>query len=383
MNHFRRAVHRDQGFTLVEMAIALVIFAVIAIAIYGVLVRTNQGQAMGMSEAEAQQNARAALDSILRDMRAAGWGITPATQVPIETASEYRITFVSDRNQNSTIDPGERITYFVDNDQSDPVLTETPNTADYCIRRVVSTAGDTAATPAAGSGTIVAYGVTQRTANHSGWNVHLFDYFAANGTSLVGSANDPTNSVYGHTVPDSVLGKPAGTGWNALINTLQVQVVTEGSQRDAETHTFRQARVTGTIHPRNMGVNGRAFFSSIGSMPPLSGTGTGTGTATGTGTGSGTGTGTATGLPPEEPPIRIPTERVLSLTLQDLEERDSLEGSQQTADGQHDWDILIGTQASGTNNLAVWFEGLTAKYSGNTLYRAAANYHGYSPRDIN
>jgi prepilin-type N-terminal cleavage/methylation domain-containing protein len=384
MKPIHRAARSDGGFTLVEMAIALVIFAVIAIAIYGVLVRTNQGQAMGMSEAEAQQNARAALDAILRDMRGAGWGITPATQVPIETASEYRITFVSDRNQNSVIDPGERITYFVDSDQSDAALTQTPNPDDYCIRRVVSTAGDTAATPAAGAGTIVAYGVTQRTANHSGWNVHLFDYFASNGTSLVGNSNDPTNSVYGHTVPDSALGKPAGNGWNSSINTLQVQVVTEGSQRDAETHTYRQARVTGTIHPRNMGVNGRAFFSSIGAMPPAtggSGTGTGTGTATGTGTGSGTGTGT--GLPPEEPPIRIPTERVLSLTLCDLQERDSQEGSQQTTDNQHDWDILIGTQASGTNNLAIWFEGLTARYSGSTLYSASANYHGYSPRDIN
>jgi len=383
MNHFRRAVNRDRGFTLVEMAIALVIFAVVALALYAVLIHTNQGQAMGMSEVEAQQNARAALDSILRDMRGAGWGITPATQVPIETASDYRVTFVSDRNQNNHIDPGERITYFLDNNQSDPVLAQTPNEADYCIRKVVSTAGDTAATPGAGAGTIVAYGVTQRTANHSGWNVHLFDYFASNGTSLVGNSNDPTNSVYGHTVPDSALGKPAGNGWNSLVNTLQVQVVTEGSQRDAETHTFRQARVTGTIHPRNMGVNGRGYFSSIGSMPPITATGTGTGTGTATGTATGSGTGTGTGLPPEEPPIRIVSERVLSLAMCDLQERDSQEGSQQTSDDQHDWDILVGTQASGTNNLAMWFEGLTAKYSGNRYYSANANYHGYSPRDIN
>jgi hypothetical protein len=34
--------------------------------------------------------------------------------------------------------------------------------------------------------------------------------------------------VYGHTVPNNLLGKPAGQGWNSQVNTLQVQVVTKG-----------------------------------------------------------------------------------------------------------------------------------------------------------
>ena len=58
--------------------------------------------------------ARAALDSILRDMRAAGWGITPATQVPIETASEYRASPRAIANPEQGHRSGERITYFVD-----------------------------------------------------------------------------------------------------------------------------------------------------------------------------------------------------------------------------------------------------------------------------
>ena len=145
--------------------------------------------------------------------------------------------------------------------------------------------------------------VTQRTANHSGWNVHLFDYFAANGTSLVGSANDPTNS---GTATLFRIRRSANRPERVELpnNTLQVQVVTEGSQRDAETHTFRQQ--TGTIHPRTMGVNGRSLFSSLGSPPPLTGTGTGTGTATGTAIDTGTGTGTGTGLPSKSHPFVFP-----------------------------------------------------------------------------
>lgn len=96
----------ERGFTLLEMMVALVVFALIGVAIYQVLVHTNQSEEVGSSVSEAQQNARAALDLILRDLRQAGYGIDNSTNVPIETASQYRVTFVLDQNDNGTVDPG-------------------------------------------------------------------------------------------------------------------------------------------------------------------------------------------------------------------------------------------------------------------------------------
>jgi hypothetical protein len=69
--------------------------------------------------------------------------------------------------------------------------------------------------------------------------------------------------------------------------------------------------------------------------------------------------------------------------MADLHERDSQEGSNVTSDNQHDWDIVIGTQMSGSNHLAAWFEGLPDLYDGERLYRANPHYVGSSSRSIN
>jgi hypothetical protein len=131
------------------------------------------------------------------------------------------------------------------------------------IRRVVSTAADMNAA-GANKGQIVAYGVSQRTPANSGWNVPLFAYFDRAGTPLIGTGDDPAGSAYGRTVADSVLGVGTGNGWNSLVRTVQVQVVTEASYQDAETHDFRQVRMTGRIHPRNVGAGGRTYFTEPG-----------------------------------------------------------------------------------------------------------------------
>ncbi len=372
----------NRGFTLLEIMVALVVFALVGVAIFQILVHTNQSEDVGQSLTEAQQNARAALDTILRDLRQAGYNIDSSKNVPIETASQYRMTFVIDQNQNGTIDPGERITYFLDADQSDPAVANTPNPHDYVIRRIISTAADSMAAPAAGTGDIVAYGVTQRPAGGDGWGVPLFDYYAGNGTSLLGGGADPDDAVYGRTVADSLLGAPAGTGYDSQVRTVRVQVVAEAGRIDPESHDYQQVRVSGTIYPRNLGIVSLAGYATT-----VTGTGTGSGTGvdtTGTGEpGTGTSTGTNTTLPPQEPAIHIPTERVLSMAVADFHEADSQEGSNVTVDHQHDYDIVVGTQTSGTNNLAVWFEGYPDRYSGDRLYNSVPNYTGHSTYDIN
>ncbi len=370
----------DRGFTLLETMLALAVFSIIGVTVYQVMIRTNQSERVSTTVAEAQQNARVALDAILSDLRQAGYGINTAVTVPVEIGSEYRVTLVIDRDADGTVEPGERITYFMDNNASDPIVAGSPNPNDYVLRRVISTSADSLAEPGAGKGDVIAYGVTQRTPNHSGWNVRLFDFLAVDGASLVGAAADPAGAEYGKTVPDTALGKPAGSSLPIGYNSLRVAVVTEASVQDPSSGSYRQVRVTGTIHPRNLQLGG-AFLTGV-AIPegePVPDEGDSTADSTGVDT-------TATPeppMPPMEPPIRIPTEKVLSLELADLNERDSQEGSNVTTDGQHDRDITVGTQVSGVNNLRVWFEGYPLKYPADRYYNATSNYAGSSSRTIN
>jgi prepilin-type N-terminal cleavage/methylation domain-containing protein len=381
MNHRKCDCHGDsRGFTLLETMLALAVFSIIGVAVYQVMLRTNQSERVSTTVAEAQQNARIALDTILSDLRQAGYGVNTASTVPVEIASEYRVTFVIDRDADGTVDAGERITYFVDDNAADPIVAASPNPDDYVLRRVISTDLDSLATPASGKGDVIAYGVTQRTPEHSGWNVRLFDYLADDGASLVSTANDPAGVEYGKTVPDTALGKPAGSSLPIEYNALRVSVVTEASAQDPSSGSYRQVRVTGTIHPRNLGLGG-AFMTGVAIPPtetiPDEGDSTADSTAVDT---------TATPeppMPPAEPPIRIPTEKVLSLELADLNELDSVEGSNVTTDGQHDRDITVGTQVSGVNNLRVWFEGYPDKYPSDRYYNSTSNYAGSSSRTIN
>ncbi|KPJ60785.1 MAG: hypothetical protein AMJ46_04760 [Latescibacteria bacterium DG_63] len=73
---------------------------------------------------------------------------------------------------------------------------------------------------------------------------------------------------------------------------------------------------------------------------------------------------------------------MLSLTLRDLHEKDSIEGSYTTEDHIHDQDIILGTKAAGTNNLGVWWNGYPEGYEGGYLYRMWPSYTGLSPYDL-
>ena len=355
---------RSAGFMLSEVLVAIAVFALIGLSIFRILINTGRSHRAGSTIAEAKQNAQAGLDLILRDIRAAGDGIKSADKLPIEIASEYRVTFVIDADADGTIEDGERITYFLDPNASDPLAAETMNPSDFVLRKLVNAGADSMAVPGTGKGEVVACGVTQRTRENTGWNVRLFDYLGADGNSLIGVDNDPDGAVYGHTVSSSL--HPllvAGSGRN-MVRAVRVELVTEAGHRHPETHTYPQVRLTGTIHPRNLAA---AFVTRD------------IGTATDTETGT---PATRTTLPRPQPPIHIPTERVHSLTLAELNERDSLEGSQVTQDNQHDWDIVVTTQTSGTNNLLVWFQAYPDLYRGNRWYPSAANYLGRSTRSI-
>ena len=65
---------RSAGFTLVELMVTLVIFALVAVAVTLVLQNSAKSKQRTASRIESEQSARAALDLMTRDIRTAGYG---------------------------------------------------------------------------------------------------------------------------------------------------------------------------------------------------------------------------------------------------------------------------------------------------------------------
>jgi prepilin-type N-terminal cleavage/methylation domain-containing protein len=386
----------DAGFTLIEITIAVLLFALVVGSIYEVYIRGEKSQQIGLELAEANQNARSGVDLISREIRSAGYGVDPSVQPSIVVGSQYRITFALDMNGNQRIDMGEVVTYFLDPSTSDPLVAG-GNPYDFVLRRKVGTAGDSLAAPVSGTGEIVAYGITQRTAdNVSAKNVPLFSYRDNANTALelkAGTANDAAGVFYGKTVNATDLGIPPGPSSSSKVKSVLVNMVTETKQKNLDSGSYDRVTIGTSVEPRNfpfIAQANQAYAPNTGGTGSGTGTGTGsgtgtgtaTGTATGTGTGTATGTGSGTGLPPSQPPIHIPTDKVLSLALGDLNENDSQEGSNTTQNGQHDLDIVVGTRASGVDNIRVWWNGEPNRYSGNVYFRSTQNYLGNASYDI-
>ena len=103
---------RQSGFTLIELLAGILITGVLLAALYYVF--TSQQQAFSAQEqvAEMNQNVRAALDLMTREIRLAGYKNSTGTFNGIQTASANSIEVLADLNQDgSTSGPNEDITY--------------------------------------------------------------------------------------------------------------------------------------------------------------------------------------------------------------------------------------------------------------------------------
>jgi prepilin-type N-terminal cleavage/methylation domain-containing protein len=250
----RSKVANCNGFTLVEMAVALILFSFVIVGIYSVFNTSQQIQSSGIDLSQAQQNARIALDTVEKELRLAGFGIPPTAQVPILVASEFRVTIVRDINGNGTVDLGETITYFLDTGTTDFISYSTPNPRDMVLRRVVSESWNPNANPTGGYGDIVACGITQQTDDDESLDVPIFNYFDADGVSLLDlGADDPYSSDYGHTVSDSTaLGRPIGGDNQVQIATIGITIVTEGEGKDQFQGEYESVTLSSSIAPRNL-----------------------------------------------------------------------------------------------------------------------------------
>ncbi len=119
----RKALHSspesDRGFTLIELLIAMAVGLVLLGAMYGVFTVHNKTFGTQEQIAEMQQNARAAMDLMIREIRmaaydplgSAGAGIVSAATGSINFTLDITSTSGSDASDGDTDDPNENITY--------------------------------------------------------------------------------------------------------------------------------------------------------------------------------------------------------------------------------------------------------------------------------
>lgn len=101
-----------RGFTLVELLITMVISGVIVASIYSAYVAQQKVYTAQNQVTEMQQNIRAAIDFITREIRMAGYDPTGNAGAGITAALAGQISFTLDNNSDGdTADAGENIDF--------------------------------------------------------------------------------------------------------------------------------------------------------------------------------------------------------------------------------------------------------------------------------
>jgi len=102
--NYNRFLKSHTGFTLVELMVTLAVSILIAAALYATYLMQQRSYQMQSSVIEVQQNARTALDLMVRDLRMAG--LDPATKpagATIHIANETSLYFSADMNWDGSL----------------------------------------------------------------------------------------------------------------------------------------------------------------------------------------------------------------------------------------------------------------------------------------
>lgn len=105
----------DKGFTLIEVIIALCLSLMVMGAVYSTYITHNESSVVQGQVAEMQQNLRAAVYMMEKEIRMAGFNPTGKNPNPfgITTAATNSITFAVDFNGDGALDADETITYSI------------------------------------------------------------------------------------------------------------------------------------------------------------------------------------------------------------------------------------------------------------------------------
>lgn len=96
-----------KGFALLEVLIAVTIFVIVLFAIYLIYEANQKTYARGEEKADLQQNARIAMETLVRELRMAGDDPSGTAQYPIveiDTTNYASITFIADVDANGVSD---------------------------------------------------------------------------------------------------------------------------------------------------------------------------------------------------------------------------------------------------------------------------------------
>jgi type IV pilus assembly protein PilW len=118
------------GFTLVETVVAMAMNVLLLLTLYNMLGFHSRSFNVQDQVADMVQNARSAMDRLVREVRMAGYQFNPALPAGagIVTADAHTIVFTQDLNGNgNTSDPGESIAYALQTENGTQKLMRTSN----------------------------------------------------------------------------------------------------------------------------------------------------------------------------------------------------------------------------------------------------------------
>jgi type IV pilus assembly protein PilW len=110
----------QQGFTLLDLLLALALSSLLLAGIYNVFISQQKVYSVREQVAEMQQNARAGMDMMTRELRMAGYDPTGAAGASIVIATATTIQCTMDLNNDGDLDDdNEDVTYTLYDADSD------------------------------------------------------------------------------------------------------------------------------------------------------------------------------------------------------------------------------------------------------------------------
>lgn len=96
---------REQGFTLAELLVAIAIASIVLVAISAIFTNSVRVYTLENAKAALQQEMRAALEIMARDIRMANYNPRRKPGFKIKTAVGTRFHFITDLNEDGLVDP--------------------------------------------------------------------------------------------------------------------------------------------------------------------------------------------------------------------------------------------------------------------------------------
>ena len=231
-----RLTKEDRGFTLIELLVAMALGLVVLGAVLKVFVSQNRTNAGQQEVACAQQNVRAAMDLIARDIRGAGYNPTDAGSFDgILAAGATYIRIQSDLNRDA--------------DTNDPE----PGDPDYASAPVVpdETDPNEDVTYALDNLTLLR---GQRIANPAAFSTTSPGQWTAQQVTMV---QDVTNLQFGYVLVDGTVLDPPGAALTAEqradVRTVIIRLGVRTENPDPHTRQYRVRNLVSRVRIRNMG----------------------------------------------------------------------------------------------------------------------------------